>query len=105
MIIWKKEGFEVRVMWRQWYGSETIMMLIFAGISIGIGRHLFLSKTDKVLTISFVSMVIGFCMMLVGVGYIRGFDGMGWFVYGLLLYGGSLLVYLTFTIFRLKQEE
>ena len=81
-------------MWWQYYGDAVIAVSVLTAILILSSIHFFRVKSKRGFVIPISISTIGYISFVIGIVFIRGFEGLGFMVYGVIIMGIGLLYYL-----------
>ncbi len=87
-------------MWWEYYGDAVIAVSILTAILILISIHLFIAKSKRGFIIPLAISIIGYISFVIGIVFIRGWNGMGFMVYGVIIMGIGLLYYLGVGVYK-----
>ncbi|MEI2666252.1 hypothetical protein [Rossellomorea sp. LJF3] len=87
-------------MWWQYYGDAVIAVSVLAAILILSSIHFSRSKSKRGFIIPLIISIIGYISFVIGIVFIRGFEGLGFMVYGVIIMGIGLLYYLGVGVYR-----
>ena len=87
-------------MWWQYYGDAVIAVSVLTAILILSSIHFFRVKNKRGFVIPISITAIGYISFVIGIVFIRGFEGLGFIVYGFIIMGIGLLYYLGVGVYR-----
>ncbi|WP_061809399.1 hypothetical protein [Rossellomorea vietnamensis] len=87
-------------MWWQYYGDAVIAVSVLTAILILSSIHFFSVKSKRGFIIPLTISTIGYISFVIGIVFIRGFEGLGFMVYGVTIMGIGLLYYLGVGVYR-----
>lgn len=87
-------------MWWQYYGDAVIAVSVLTAILILSSIHFFSVKSKRGFIIPLTISTIGYISFVIGIVFIRGFEGLGFMVYGFIIMGIGLLYYLGVGVYR-----
>ncbi|RBP04433.1 hypothetical protein [Rossellomorea aquimaris] len=87
-------------MWWKYYGDAVIAVSVLAAILILSFIHFFMAKNKRGFIIPLSISTIGYISFVIGIVFIRGFEGLGFMVYGVIIMGIGLLYYLGVGVYR-----
>jgi hypothetical protein len=87
-------------MWWQYYGDAVIAVSVLTAILILSSIHFFSVKSKRGFIIPLTISTIGYISFVTGIVFIRGFEGLGFMVYGAIIMGMGLLYYLGVGVYR-----
>jgi uncharacterized membrane protein len=86
--------------WWEYYGDAVIAVSTLTAILILITIHLFKTKRKRGFIIPLSISIIGYISLVIGIIFIRGWSGMGFLVYGVIIMGIGLLYYLGVGVYK-----
>jgi hypothetical protein len=87
-------------MWWQYYGEAVIAVSVLTAILILSSIHFFTVKNKRGFIIPLTISTIGYMSFVIGIVFIRGFEGLGFMVYGVIIMGIGILYYLGVGVYR-----
>jgi hypothetical protein len=87
-------------MWWEYYGDAVIAVSTLAVVLILTSIHFFRAKSKRGLIIPLSISLIGYISFVIGIVFIRGWSGMGFMVYGVIIMGIGLLYYLGVGVYK-----
>lgn len=87
-------------MWWQYYGDAVIAVSVLTAILILSSIHFLNVKSKRGFIIPLIISTIGYISFVIGIVFIRGFEGLGFMVYGVIIMGIGLLFYLGVGVYR-----
>lgn len=87
-------------MWWQYYGDAVIAVSVLTAILILSSIHFLNVKSKRGFIIPLIISTIGYISFVIGIVFIRGFEGLGFMVYGVIIMGIGLLFYLGMGVYR-----
>ncbi|MCA0147234.1 MULTISPECIES: hypothetical protein [Rossellomorea] len=87
-------------MWWQYYGDAVIAVSGLSAILLLSSIHFFSVKSKRGFIIPLTISTIGYISFVIGIVLIRGFEGLGFMVYGFIIMGIGLLYYLGVGVYR-----
>ncbi|PFG05357.1 hypothetical protein ATG71_2190 [Bacillus sp. es.034] len=87
-------------MWWQYYGDAVIAVSVLTAILILSSIHFFSLNSKRGFIIPLTISTIGYISFVTGIVFIRGFEGLGFMVYGAIIMGIGLLYYLGVGVYR-----
>lgn len=87
-------------MWWEYYGDAVIAVSTLAAILILSCIHFIRTKSKRGFIIPLMISTIGYISFVIGIVFIRGFEGLGFMVYGVIIMGIGLLSYLGVGVYR-----
>ncbi|MGF3104041.1 hypothetical protein [Rossellomorea sp. DUT-2] len=87
-------------MWWQYYGDAVIAVAVLTALLILSSIHFFMVKSKRGFIIPISISAIGYISFVIGIVFIRGFEGLGFMVYGVIIMGIGLLYYLGVGVYR-----
>ncbi|MCC5801191.1 hypothetical protein [Rossellomorea vietnamensis] len=87
-------------MWWQYYGDVVIAVSVLTAILILSSIHFFSVKKKRGFIIPLTISTIGYISFVIGIVFIRGFEGLGFMVYGFIIMVIGLLYYLGVGVYR-----
>ncbi|WP_226658880.1 hypothetical protein [Pseudalkalibacillus hwajinpoensis] len=87
-------------MWWEYYGDAVIAVSTLSIILILTFIHFSRAKRKRGLLVPVSLAMIGYTSFVVGIVFIRGWSGMGFIVYGVIIMAIGLLYYLGIGLYR-----
>ncbi|MBM7587275.1 hypothetical protein JOC86_003848 [Bacillus pakistanensis] len=87
-------------MWWEYYGDAVISVATLSAMLILLFIHFLITKSKRGLIIPLSISMIGYISFVRGIVFIRGWNGTGWIVYGVIIMGIGLLYYLGVGIYN-----
>lgn len=87
-------------MWWQYYGDSVIAVSALTALLILSSIHFFSVKNKRGFIIPLSISIIGYISFVIGIVFIRGFEGLGFMIYGVIIMGIGLLYYLGVGVYR-----
>ena len=87
-------------MWWEYYGDAVIAVSTLTVILVLTFINLFRAKSKRGFMIPLSISVIGYISFVIGIVFIRGWSGMGFMVYGVIIMGIGCLYYLGVGIYK-----
>ncbi|PFA69186.1 hypothetical protein CN378_04740 [Bacillus sp. AFS015802] len=87
-------------MWWEYYGDAVIAVSVLTAILILTFIHFFRAKRKKGFIAPLLISIIGYISFVIGIVFIRGWGGMGFIVYGVIIMGIGLIYYLGFGVYK-----
>lgn len=84
----------------EYYGDALIIFGAMTTILLIAGLHFLKSRFRRRLVFSLTLLVMGYVVFLIGLVFIRGWDGLGWSLIGFSLYVIGLLTYIGVVIYQ-----
>ncbi|MGG1629780.1 hypothetical protein [Rossellomorea sp. NRS-1567] len=92
-------------MWWEYYGDAVIAVSVLTAILILNSIHFFRAKSKRGFILPLSISIIGYISFVIGIVFIRGFGGLGFMVYGVIIIGIGLLYYLGVGVYRKIRYE
>ncbi|MBN8191842.1 hypothetical protein JI667_06725 [Bacillus sp. NTK074B] len=86
--------------WWNYYGDAVISVAVLTAILILISIHFFRAKSKRGFGIPLTILIAGYLSYVIGIVFIRGWNGMGFIVYGVIIMGLGLIYYVGFGVYR-----
>jgi hypothetical protein len=87
-------------MWWQYYGDAVIAVSVLTAILTLSFTHFYMVKRKRGFILPLSISIIGYISFVTGIVFIRGFEGLGFMVYGVIIMGIGLLYYLGVGVYR-----
>ena len=84
----------------EYYGDALIVVGALTTILLIAGLNFLKSRFRRRLVFSLTLLVMGYVVFLVGLVFIRGWDGLGWSLIGFSLYVIGLITYIGVVIYH-----
>ncbi|MEW8967785.1 YesK family protein [Exiguobacterium alkaliphilum] len=83
----------------EYYGDALIAVGVLTTVLLICALHFLRSSRKRKLTLPLLLGGIGYTLFLIGLVFIRGWDGMGWSLVGFSLYAFGLILYIGVAVY------
>jgi hypothetical protein len=87
-------------MWWEYYGDAVMFVSVLTAVLVLISIHFFKTKSKRGFMIPLSISLIGYVSIVIGIVFIRGWNGMGFLVYGVIIMGIGFLYYLGVGVYK-----
>ncbi|WP_026824452.1 MULTISPECIES: YesK family protein [Exiguobacterium] len=84
----------------EYYGDAIIIIGVLTTILLIAMLNFLKSKFKRRLVFSLMLLVVGYTLILIGLVFVRGWDGLGWSMIGFSLYVIGLVTYIGVVIYH-----
>ncbi|WP_161568921.1 YesK family protein [Exiguobacterium sp. SL-9] len=84
----------------EYYGDALIIVGVLTTILLITGLNFLKSRFRRRLVFSLTLLVMGYGIFLIGLVFVRGWDGLGWSMIGFSLYVIGLVTYIGVVIYH-----
>ncbi|WDH76223.1 YesK family protein [Exiguobacterium marinum] len=84
----------------EYYGDAIIIIGVLTTILLVAMLNFLKSKFKRRLVFSLMLLVVGYTLILIGLVFVRGWDGLGWSMIGFSLYVIGLVTYIGVVIYH-----
>ncbi|BCB04026.1 hypothetical protein [Bacillus sp. KH172YL63] len=88
-------------MWWQYYGDAVIAVSFLTVMLVLFGIHFFRRQRKKGFAVPITILLIGYLSFVWGIVFIRGWNGTGFIVYGVIILAIGVLSYAGVGVYRM----